>query len=619
MRNRSLQEEIQNIVLPVFVTMIMFILCGVMFDCYYDLNDDMVIKDILAGSYTGKPDGHTYQLLYPLGLVLSKVYLLFRGAPVFGIFLSACFMISFGMIGYRSLSYYKNYKVKMAVAFLEGSLLFSVYLWELVYIQYSVVSGILAATACFWFCTIPNGLEQKEFWKQSLPALILVWLAFLVRSEMLLLMCPFVAVAGLFHWSEEAKKQLEDYVGPQKLGLLKQIVCKNNLLRYLGIVIAMATGMLLFFAVDKLAYKTTEWKNFGEFFEARTKVYDYTWYPSYEEQEEFYKEKGITKEQYQLIDSYNFGLDVSIDAKVLKEIASYGEKQKMLGSIGVRVRNLVWQLIHNMFSVDHSPYNYLVLLSYGLVLGLAVIQKRKDYLWKLGLLAIMRTVSWSYLIWSARVVNRIAHPLYITEFLILLVILVSELYERPLWNIETYYRRGTAIVYALFILMVWPFSCEKVKEEQRVREEILINQNLLDDYCKEHGENYYYLDVYSSVSFMEKMYQKVDNSRKNYDLLGGWVCNSPLQEEARKTYLISDTTEEKQGEEGIVEEIGEKNIQTALLEDNFYFVVEAIGDTSFLTDYYLAKGTEVTLELVDRVGEGENPYLIYKLMENKKK
>ena len=615
MRNRSLQEEIQNIVLPVFVTIIMFILCGFLFDCYYDLNDDMVIKDILAGSYTGKPDGHTYQLLYPLGLVLSKVYVLFRGAPVFGIFLSACFFVSFVLIGYRSLAYYKNYKVKMAVAFLEGSLLFSVYLWELVYIQYSVVSGILAATACFWFYTIPKGLESKEFWKQGIPALILVWVAFLVRSEMLLLMCPFVAVVGLFHWSEEAKKQLEEYIGPEKQSLLKQMFYKENIIRYLGFAVVMAAGMLLAFSMDKLAYKTTEWKNFGDFFEARTKVYDYTWYPSYEEQEEFYKEKGITKEQYQLIDSYNFGLDASVDAEVLKKIASYGERQKMLGSTDVRVRNLVWEMAHNMISGKHSPYNYLVLLSYVLVLGLAVVQKRKDYLWKLGLLVGMRTVSWSYLIWSARVVNRIAHPLYMTEFLILLVILVSELYERPLWNIETYYRRGTAIVYLLFVIIALPVNYELVKEEQKVREEILVNQNILDDYCKEHSENYYYLDVYSSVAFTEKIYQKVDNKKKNYDLLGGWICNSPLQQEARRDYLKAENEQIE-----FVEEEGKANsIQTALLRDNFYFVVESIGDTAFLTDYYESEGTKVALEVVDCIGEGENLFLVYRLEEKKKK
>ena len=33
------------------------------FDFYYDLNDDVLIKDILSGVYTGTPEGRTMQLL----------------------------------------------------------------------------------------------------------------------------------------------------------------------------------------------------------------------------------------------------------------------------------------------------------------------------------------------------------------------------------------------------------------------------------------------------------------------------------------------------------------------------------------------------------------------------
>ena len=32
------------------------------FDYYYDLNDDVLMKDILAGVYTGTPEGHNIRL-----------------------------------------------------------------------------------------------------------------------------------------------------------------------------------------------------------------------------------------------------------------------------------------------------------------------------------------------------------------------------------------------------------------------------------------------------------------------------------------------------------------------------------------------------------------------------
>ena len=81
-------------------------------------------------------------------------------------------------------------------------------LWELIYVQYSVVCGVLAGTACFWFYITPINSSVKEYWKWNIPTLLLVWLAFNVRSEMLLLTMPFIAAAGVWHWLEAAKEEI---------------------------------------------------------------------------------------------------------------------------------------------------------------------------------------------------------------------------------------------------------------------------------------------------------------------------------------------------------------------------------------------------------------------------
>ena len=114
-------------------------------------------------------------------------------------------------------------------------------------------------------------------------------------------------------------------------------------------------------------------------------------------------------------------------------------------------------------------------------------------------------------------------------------------------------------------------------------------------------ENYYYLDVYSTVGFVEKMFADVDNSRKNYDLSGGWFYKSPLQKENMLKYTECTTMEE------------------ALLKENVYFVAEKDAEVSFIEDYYKIKDKKVVLEVQDTVGEGENPFLIYKVMEDVKK
>ena len=55
-----------------------------------------------------------------------------------------------------------------------------------------------------------------------------------------------------------------------------------------------------------------------------------------------------------------------------------------------------------------------------------------------------------------------------------------------------------------------------------------------------------------------------------------------------------------------------------LLEDNFYFVIAKNRDSEFMKDFYKSKDINVTLDLVENVGEGENPFQVYKLEKQTK-
>lgn len=596
MINNNTQEKVNNIVLSFLVVLGVYVVTACCFDFFYDLNDDMVIKDILAGAYSGTPDGHTNQMLYPLGWLLACVYKVLPAASVFGMFLCLCFGSSFVMITYRMQKLFRNARAKVTAVILMILVFLSLMLWELVYVQYSVVCGCLAGTACFWFYTTPVEGTPKEWWKKNLPALLLVWLAFNIRSEMLLLTCPFLAAAGIGHWMEAVKLEQKKDTGIGKQNIWSYVLTKGNISKYLVFIVVMMLGMGLFAGVDRLAYRSAGWQEYRGFFDARTEVYDYTWYPGYEEQKEFYEANQIDEIQYRLIDNYNFGLDESITENTLKTIASFGERPKMLGSFAYRVKQACGDMVRRIFSRADMPYNLFVLAGYGLVVGLAILQKEKSYYWKLGLLLMMRFIPWFYLLFVQRAVDRITHPLYIIEFMLLLAILINELYDRPLWNEEKYYRMVAAGALALVAIISLPYGYKAVKEEQIRREQLLVNQTLWDEYAKANPDNYYYLDVYSTVSFMEKMYEKVDNRQKNYDLLGGWICNSPLQEEARDKYTECET------------------ISQALLTDNFYVVAAEKREIAFIEDYYNSKGIKVETKVLETVGEGENPFVVYKIV-----
>ena len=59
----------QDRLIALGLTALLFGFLALRFDFYYDLNDDVLIKDILSGVYSGAPEGRTMQLLFPLGAV----------------------------------------------------------------------------------------------------------------------------------------------------------------------------------------------------------------------------------------------------------------------------------------------------------------------------------------------------------------------------------------------------------------------------------------------------------------------------------------------------------------------------------------------------------------------
>ena len=60
LKERLRQRE--NQILALVAVILLGISVGVFFDYYYDLNDDVLMKDILAGVYTGIPEGHNIQM-----------------------------------------------------------------------------------------------------------------------------------------------------------------------------------------------------------------------------------------------------------------------------------------------------------------------------------------------------------------------------------------------------------------------------------------------------------------------------------------------------------------------------------------------------------------------------
>ncbi len=587
------------------------LVAGVLFDYYFDLNDDVLMKDILAGAYTGTPAGHNIQMQYPISALISLFYRLFRGADWYGIFLCTCQYGSIGLILWKSLLLTDRSAMKIAQKVLliaaELLIVIVVLLPHLVFVQYTVTVTMLSACAAFLLLTDAGAAGQDitqtdRRWlsRNDLAACILIWLAYLIRSEMLLLTLPIVGVAVFIRWRMENLHALQ-----HKLLFERYLI--------LGIVILLGIGIGTL--MNRAAYSSPQWKEFDRFFDNRTEVYDFQGIPEYGANRSFYDSIGLSEHEQALLENYNFGLDEEIDADCMGKIAQYAAvhnsgKTSMPDKIAQACKGYLYRLHHLGVPQDFeypqtdAPWNLLTVLLYLAILILYLTESGQEKKWYrlrfllwLTILFAVRTALWGYILVRGRDPIRITHSLYLMEMSVLGAMLIWKLTagrfrqgtdRKKVWQVVSGFLMLAILAGCILYLPAqYRMTAQEAKQRSQVNEPYLE----MYEYCRKHADNFYFIDVYSSVLYSEKMFADVDNTLENYDIMGGWACKSPLQIQKYAKFGFTD-------------------MQQALLQNHVYMIENVSDDISWILDYYGAEGISVKAERVDVTG---GTFAVYRL------
>lgn len=567
----------ENCILALGVVLLNVVIMAVCFDFYYDLNDDTLMKDIMAGIYSQTPEGRNMQTLYILGAVIGLGYRLCGEIPWYGLFLCLCQSGCFFLVGKRLAGFFEKLSGKLAALAGLSLLQWGVMLPHLVNIQYTITCAILSATAIYLFLTTEENLTTAQFLRKNMPSIVLVVLAYQLRTEMLLLTLPFVGLAGLCRWSFE-----------------KPVFTRQNWQKY-GIVIgAILAGMLLSRGLDSWAYGSESWKDFRQYFDARTTVYDF--YPEVITQDSYgadLEELGITPQQQTLLRNYNFGLDDKIDTQLLTRVADYATETVGAARDWKAIfRQQLWRYGYRTFHSDDAPYNLLVLLAYALLVYLG-IRRRPALLWQTVLLATGRSLIWMYILMRGRDPERITHSLYLVEFALQSALVCMTLQKE---RAKDGILRGFETLFLLVLCLSVGNQITTVRQNQAWREQTNGNRSDIDSYCKGHKENYYLEDVYSTVSFSERIFDGNGAEFTNYDMLGGWICKSPLYEQKLAAYGITSVAEALIQKDNVL--LIMSNVEAA--EQGF----------DWLTAYYAAENIPVSVEQEDVINENYSVYRI---------
>ncbi len=513
------RTSLVNILLALCIALITWGIVAVGFDFFYDLNDDVLIKDILSGAYTGTPSGYNNQMMYPISVLIAGLYRLIPSVPWYGIMLMGGLAASVTIIAYRLLCYTLNIWIKLAMSVFAIVFILGVYLDEITNMTYTVVSAMLVTAACVWVLT-DNNLRLRD----NIVPTVLCIISFNIRSEMFLLMCPYMAAAALIKFIFDLSKKT---------------------LRNLSIIATVIlAGIVITFLIDTIAYSGSEWREYRRLFDARTEVYDFTGIPEYDTNEDFYESEGITKEQWQLLVDYNYALDDNISADTLETIASFvrsGEAKDANGDpytrANVGIKTAIGQYIRSIvdFTADpmYMPLRLIVTLLFIALVILSILSRRVDTLAGLAVVFLCRSVPWIYFYYSGRPVERLSHPMFFIEAAILLTMLCQTKIGRL----------DKGLVY-LTLILILVLCVVNLKTEwgdtawqMREREEVNASYEKLCEHTMT-TEGYYLIDVYSTVDFTEKVFAP-QADKSNQMLAGGWMAGSPLDAKKEKDYELA--------------------------------------------------------------------------------
>ncbi len=583
---------------------------GHLWQYYYDLNDDALMKDILSGVYTGAPSSRNIQMLWPVSLVISLFYRLYQGMDWYAVFLLLCQFGSLFLIMERLLSMKAAGTNKRTAGkekdggrsvLVRGLLLASLLaaavtmlLYHFVFVQYTVTTGMLAGAAAFLFITMPlseelqtPGKMRRHLLMCSLPSLLLIWLGFLLRSEMMLLLLPLVLCAALFRCLRTPRSHTYNRHGVSAVALVLAV---------------MGAGLLLCEGANRIGYGSEKWQSFYKLFDARTQLYDFQIQvldEGYEQNKTFYQKIGVDEETFTLLKNYNYGLSSRVDSNLLQVIADYGAHEKQQNdSVSTRMYSALQQYIWWHFGSQGRPYNVILWAAFLLALlsGLAAVLESDnkgvfiETLLEWGLLFLASAVLWLYILYNGRAPDRITHSLFWVELVVAAGILVQNL-----GLLRTQSAAALAAVLACICLAFLPGRVRLVNEEYDRRESVNQAWESYQDYCQSHPDCFYFTDVYSTVAYSEKMFAGNGSGQAaNHDIMGGWAYGSPLYEEKLSAYGITQMAE------------------ALRTKENVYLVAETDSDLAWLSAWYEKQGYEVELQKEDEIG---SYFKVWKLTE----
>lgn len=544
---------------------------GILFPMMFYMNDDVTMRSILSGAYTGVPDGHAVYMKYPLTGLISMLYRLFGQVPWFSLFMIGFFWLSVTMVlGHLAHIAGQIGKAGISLMVCVALLCMALFLPQAVYLHYTLVAAMLGS--CGLFLVVMGGGKKS---------VLLFVLCYCVRSQVFFLLLPFLVVILL--WLLWENKSMQQLVMPAIL----------------------TVSILICVAWNGLMYRSEDWKQFEAYNESRTQLYDYHYILSYMENAERYESAGIDEEEHIILDQYVLVLEDKADTELLRAASKvYTDKLNEERNIKEYLRFCLLEYYYHTRYTD-KPYNYILIGAYLLTAALMIGGRRWIQMLLLCCMAAGRSIIWLFLIWRGRFPERVYVSLYFLEIMVLAGMLCAMLTEKSrcdgsveteknLEDNKTKWKSAAMVgmcgLAAVFLIGAGCVQMNETLDKVVVQEEAQKEWDALTEYCAGREDCFYLLDVMSMVSYAGWVWEPI-SGKANYLLTGGWMSRTPLLKERLAAMGAVDG--------------GELLVKGEAEGTRIFYIAKSDRDTSWLSEYLGSRFGEVIVEEMDSIMLGE--------------
>ncbi len=570
--------------------LVLSFLCGLLvyhsMGFLYAIGDDVIMRDIASGAFTGTPDGHLVFVRYILGFVLSRLYLLNGKADWYGFLMAGAIFLGLSAILYRGLSAGRGLLWKAGYTGIVLGLFGVSMVFHAAQFEWTLSAAMLGGSGLYLYVTASDSTRGQRILEGSFIWLLL-FLTFCIRYDVFFMTMPGFGIA--FLW-----KALRRENGRLSLNFAELP---------LPLAVFLAAGLAAL--VESFAYNGQDWETFQRFQTARSEVYDYSGVPSYEGNPAFFEELGLDEHDIRNLRHYALYLVDGMDAAMMERLSLEAVRQHtaQTGFFG-RVKEGLHLTASQLADPRYFPVSLPAMLFVFAVLALAFL-KRRELLLPFVLFLGTQGILWLGL----GVVGRLPERVALSMYLVLLLCaggyfyrLYSEAGKRDAAVPERTQIQGTAgrirkraAVFGITVLCLglgglgWKAAAEANREKLAMDD----NYQIFKRQCREEQDSLYFIETYMAEPVGgARVTANGDFGLNRCLTLGDWYSTSPLDERR-------------------FEALGIENVkQTILTDPNAYLVVRDIEDPGFFGTYFQHRypGSTLVLQTVKCV-EGRNYYL----------